>query len=50
MGTNKALVTPRTGVKANGEDFTPIQAVLEQSRRRHWHHLAEERIGHVKQG
>jgi uncharacterized protein (DUF2252 family) len=47
-GYEQALVTPRTGVKANGDDLTPIQAVLEQSRRRRWHHLAEERIEDVK--
>jgi uncharacterized protein (DUF2252 family) len=35
-------------VKANGEDLTPIRAVLAQSRRRRWHHLAEERIEDVK--
>jgi uncharacterized protein (DUF2252 family) len=35
-------------VKANGDDLTPIQAVLEQSRHRRWHHLAEERIEDIK--
>jgi uncharacterized protein (DUF2252 family) len=47
-GYESALAAPRTKVKANGEDLTPIQAVLEQSRRRRWHHLAEERIEDVK--
>src|ERR1700723_614920 len=47
-GYESALAAPRTEVKANGDDLTPIQAVLEQSRRRRWHHLAEERIEDVK--
>jgi uncharacterized protein (DUF2252 family) len=47
-GYEAALAAPRTKVKANGDDLTPIQAVLEQSRRRRWHHLAEERIEDVK--
>jgi uncharacterized protein (DUF2252 family) len=47
-GYESALAAPRTKVKANGEDLTPIQAVLEQSRGRRWHHLAEERIEDVK--
>ncbi|MBB6143682.1 uncharacterized protein (DUF2252 family) [Silvibacterium bohemicum] len=47
-GYESALAAPRTEVKANGDDLTPIQVVLEQSRRRRWHHLAEERIEDVK--
>jgi uncharacterized protein (DUF2252 family) len=47
-GYESALTAPRTKVKANGDDLTPIQAVLDQSRRRRWHHLAEERIEDVK--
>jgi uncharacterized protein (DUF2252 family) len=47
-GYESALTAPRTKVKANGDDLTPIQAVLEKSRRRRWHHLAEERIEDVK--
>jgi uncharacterized protein (DUF2252 family) len=47
-GYESALAAPRTKVKANGDDLAPIQAVLEQSRRRRWHHLAEERIEDVK--
>jgi uncharacterized protein (DUF2252 family) len=47
-GYESALAAPKTKVKANGDDLTPIQAVLEQSRRRRWHHLAEERIEDVK--
>lgn len=47
-GYEEALKTPRRKIKTNGEDLTPIQAVLEQSRRRRWHHLAEERIEDVK--
>src|SRR5450631_633760 len=47
-GYEEALKTPRGKIKADGSDLTPIQAVLEQSRRRRWHHLAEERIEDVK--
>jgi uncharacterized protein (DUF2252 family) len=47
-GYEAALAAPRAKVKANGDDLTPIQAVLEQSRHRRWHHLAEERIEDVK--
>jgi uncharacterized protein (DUF2252 family) len=47
-GYESALAAPRTKVKANGDDLAPIQAVLEQSHRRSWHHLAEERIEDVK--
>ncbi len=47
-GYEAALAVPRAKVKANGNDLTPIQAVLEQSRRRRWRHLAEERIEDVK--
>jgi uncharacterized protein (DUF2252 family) len=47
-GYESALAAPRTEVKANGNDLTPIQAVLDQSRRRRWHHLAEERIEDVR--
>jgi uncharacterized protein (DUF2252 family) len=47
-GYEQALAAPRTTVKKNGDDLTPIQVVLQQSRRRRWHHLAEERIEDVK--
>ena len=47
-GYESALAAPRTKVKANGDGLAPIQAVLDQSRRRRWHHLAEERIEDVK--
>jgi len=47
-GYESALAAPRTKVKTNGDDLTPIQAILEQSRRRRWHHLAEERIEDVR--
>ena len=47
-GYESALAAPKTKVKAKGDDLSPIQAVLEQSRRRRWHHLAEERIEDVK--
>ncbi len=47
-GYESALTAPKTKVKAKSDDLAPIQAVLEQSRRRRWHHLAEERIEDVK--
>jgi uncharacterized protein (DUF2252 family) len=47
-GYEHALTAPRTDIKTNGDDLTPIQVVLQQSRRRRWHHLAEERIENVK--
>jgi uncharacterized protein (DUF2252 family) len=47
-GYESALAAPKTKVKATGDDLKPIQAVLQQSRRRRWHHLAEERIEDVK--
>jgi uncharacterized protein (DUF2252 family) len=47
-GYESALAAPKTKLKASGDDLTPIQAVLEQSRRRRWHHLAEERIEDVR--
>lgn len=47
-GYEQALTAPRSAVKTNGNDLTPIQAVLQQSRHRRWHHLAEERIEDVK--
>src|ERR1700744_4457886 len=47
-GYESALAAPKTKVKANGDDLSPIQAVLDQARRRRWHHLAEERIEDVK--
>jgi uncharacterized protein (DUF2252 family) len=47
-GYEKALTAPKAATKADGNDLAPIQAVLEQSRRRRWHHLAEERIEDVK--
>jgi uncharacterized protein (DUF2252 family) len=47
-GYEKALVTPRSAIKTHREDITPIQVVLQQSRKRRWHHLAEERIEDVK--
>jgi uncharacterized protein (DUF2252 family) len=47
-GYEAALATPKVAVKATGDDLAPIRAVLEQSRRRRWHHLAEERIEDVK--
>ncbi len=48
QGYEQSLTTPRTPVKAVGDDLAPIRIVLEQSRRRRWHHLAEERIEDVK--
>ena len=47
-GYERALVAPRTRVKPSVGDLAPIQAVLDQSRHRRWHHLAEERIEDVK--
>jgi uncharacterized protein (DUF2252 family) len=47
-GYESALAAPKTKVKATGDDLKPIQAVLQQSHRRRWHHLAEERIEDVK--
>jgi uncharacterized protein (DUF2252 family) len=47
-GYESALAAPKTKVKAKGDDLSPIQAVLQQSRSRRWHHLAEERIEDVK--
>ena len=47
-GYERALAAPKAARKTAGDDLTPIQVVLEQSRRRRWHHLAEERIEDVK--
>jgi uncharacterized protein (DUF2252 family) len=47
-GYEQALTTPKTKVKADEDDLAPIRKVLEQSRRRRWHHLAKERIEDVK--
>lgn len=47
-GYEHALAAPRTTVEKKGDDLAPIQVVLERSRRRRWHHLAEERIEDVK--
>ena len=47
-GYEKALTAPRAATKADGDDLAPIRVVLQQSRRRRWHHLAEERIEDVK--
>jgi uncharacterized protein (DUF2252 family) len=47
-GYEQALAAPKAAMKANRDDLGPIRAVLEQSRRRRWHHLAEERIEDVK--
>jgi uncharacterized protein (DUF2252 family) len=47
-GYEEALKAPRTKLKANEDDLAPIRVVLEQSRSRRWHHLAEERIEDVK--
>jgi uncharacterized protein (DUF2252 family) len=47
-GYEQALSAPKTSVDASGEDLAPIQTVLQQSRRRRWRHLAEERIEDVR--
>jgi uncharacterized protein (DUF2252 family) len=48
VGYEEALKAPRGKLKASEDDLAPIRVVLEQSRRRRWHHLAEERIEDVK--
>jgi uncharacterized protein (DUF2252 family) len=47
-GYERALTAPRSTMKTNEDDLAPIRVALEQSRRRRWHHLAEERIEDVK--
>jgi uncharacterized protein (DUF2252 family) len=47
-GYEQALTTPSIKVRADEDDLAPIRKVLEQSRLRRWHHLAEERIEDVK--
>ena len=44
----RALAILKNPMKVNGDELAPIRAVLEQARRRRWHHLAEERIEYVK--
>ena len=48
QGYEHSLVAPKKKIAAKGADLFPIQTVLRQSRRRRWHHLAEERIENVK--
>src|SRR5665213_2289087 len=36
-GYEQGLAAPRSPVKTNGDNLTPIQVVLQQSRRRRWH-------------
>lgn len=47
-GYAHALRTPRRDINPDGDDLTPIQSVLRLSRKRHWHHLAQERLEDVK--
>jgi uncharacterized protein (DUF2252 family) len=47
-GYEGALHSPKQDVKTAEDGLAPIRKVLEQSRRRQWHHLAEERIENVK--
>ena len=47
-GYEETLKAPKGKLKANEDDLAPIRVVLEQSRNRRWHHLAEERIEDVK--
>ena len=47
-GYEESLVTPRRKVKVDGDELAPIQKVLDEARRRKWHHLAEERIEDVR--
>jgi len=46
-GYEQSLVSPNASVKATTDDLAPIRKVLSQSRKRRWHHLAEERIEDV---
>ena len=47
-GYEEALVAPAKARKVSDEDaLAPIRAVLDQSHRREWHHLAQERIKDV---
>src|SRR6201996_4587573 len=39
-GYEQSLTAPRAAVKKDGVDLTPIEVVIQQSRRRRWHHLA----------
>jgi len=48
VGYEGALKAPGGKLNADEDDLAPIRVVLEQSRRRRWHHLAEERIEDVK--
>jgi len=47
-GYERSLKTPKKEPKAKGDALEPIRAVLDQSRHRRWHHLAEERIEDVR--
>jgi uncharacterized protein (DUF2252 family) len=47
-GYEEALTIPKTRTRASGDGLAPIRKVLKQSKRRRWHHLAEERIEDVK--
>jgi uncharacterized protein (DUF2252 family) len=47
-GYEGALRAPRAKLKPSDDDLAPIRAVLQQSRKRRWHHLAEERIEDVR--
>jgi uncharacterized protein (DUF2252 family) len=49
-GYQEALKRPRSAVDedAKGDNLAPIQQVLQQSLRRRWKHLAEERIDDVE--
>jgi uncharacterized protein (DUF2252 family) len=47
-GYEEALCTPKVAPKLKGDQLEPIRAVLEQSRKRTWYHLANERIEDVR--
>jgi uncharacterized protein (DUF2252 family) len=47
-GYEQAFAAPGSRVKVDADALAPIRAVLEQSRRRRWHHLAEERIEDIR--
>ncbi len=47
IGNESALKAPKTAIAMQGK-LDPIRTVLHLSRRRKWHHLAEERIEDVR--
>jgi uncharacterized protein (DUF2252 family) len=47
-GYEEALKAPKRTMNTQSDGLEPIRAVLDQSYRRRWHHLAEERIEDIK--